>query len=732
MLAISWSKFGIPVLAAAVCHPHNVGLHQGALTGVRKGKILAGLPLAFSVCLSLAVSSHVAAADAVPIVPAEASTGIVPTIENGRRIYSAAQFARFAPQTAADIAQQIPGFSITEVSDDRGLGEASQNVLINGQRITGKGNDAEAALRQIAVKSIRRLEIIDGATLNISGLSGDVLNVLTEQDTVQGNFALRPQIRERIKDYWTAGDASVSGKAGRGDFTLGLRVNGFRGGGWGTETELRPATNLTVLRDAERRFSNDAPRLSGSYKFKSESGSLWNTNASVEHQYFRRRSTNIYQLPNEGVTTELSRGSNKKWRTEIGSDYEFALGVGRLKLVGFYSQDMGPNSNELTRLRTDRSVPTGSRFSRESKEGERVLRSEYRWKALSGDFTLSAEGAYNFVDATGALDVFDAAGVFQPVVLDGASSRVEEKRGESILSFSRPLVEGWSLQLSGGAERSALSQGGAGGQTRRFWRPKGAVSVAWKPSKLWETNLKLQRKVGQLDFFDFLSSVDLQNDTSNGSNVSLVPPQSWLATLELSRSLGARGRIKFNVEAEDISDYVDQVPLSATLEAPGNLPKATRVQYTLTTSLLLDGLGIAGGKLDTYFQLNDSKVLDPLFGTSRQLNGNRYYWNADFRQDIPGTPWTWGLFAEKSSTNRFYRLDFLETQRNDRPFAAIFLEHKNVFGLKARIAIANLFNSHEISQQVAYVDRRNGPVAYSRNFPLIFHPILRLQLSGTF
>jgi outer membrane receptor for ferrienterochelin and colicins len=719
-------------LAVVVSLAHNARLFQGASTSVRSGKTVVNLISVLAACLALAITSPTSAAEAATDAPELAAIGIVPTIENGRRIYTAAQFARYAPQTAADIAQQIPGFSINEVSDDRGLGEASQNVLINGQRITGKGNDAEAALRQIAVKSIRRLEIIDGATLSISGLSGDVLNVLTEQDTVQGNFALRPQIRDRIQDYWTAGDASVSGKAGRGDFTVGLRVNGFRGGGWGTETERRPATNLTVLRDAERRFSNDAPRLSGSYKFKSESGSIWNTNASVEHQYFRRRNTNVYQLPAEAVTTESSRGSNKKWRTEVGSDYEFALGVGRLKLVGFFSQDTGPNSNQLTRQLADSVVPTGSRFLRESTEGERVLRSEYRWKALGGDFTLSAEGAYNFVDATGALDVLDSAGVFQSVVLDGASSRVEEKRGESILSFSRPLVEGWSLQLSGGAERSALSQGGAAGQTRRFWRPKGAVALAWKPSKLWESNLKLQRKVGQLDFFDFLSSVDVQNETSNGSNITLVPPQSWVATLEISRSLGARGRIKFNVEAEDISDFVDQVPLSPTLEAPGNLPKATRVQYTLTTSLLLDGLGIAGGKLDTFVQLDDSKVLDPLFGTSRQLNGNRYYWNVDFRQDVPGTPWTWGLFAEKPSTNRFYRLDFLETQRNDRPFGAIFLEHKNFFGLKARIAIANLFNSHEISQQVAYVNRRNGPVEYTRDFPLTFHPILRLALSGTF
>ena len=91
------------------------------------------------------------------------ANGIVPQIENGKRIYTVAQFTRFSPQTAADVVAQIPGFSITNVSNDRGLGEASQNVLINGQRITGKGNDANVVLRRIPVNTISRLEIVDGS-----------------------------------------------------------------------------------------------------------------------------------------------------------------------------------------------------------------------------------------------------------------------------------------------------------------------------------------------------------------------------------------------------------------------------------------------------------------------------------------------------------------------------------------------------------------------------------------
>jgi outer membrane receptor for ferrienterochelin and colicins len=682
--------------------------------------------------LCLLLLAHAAKAQSDLPAPESPAIGILPLIEDGKRIYTVEQFARFAPQSAADIVAQIPGFSITGVSNDRGLGEATQNVLINGQRITGKNNDAQSVLRQIPVTSIRRLEIVDGASLNISGLAGDVLNVVAEQGNVQGNFAWRPQFREQVGQFWTGGEVNLSGKSGVGNFALGFRWDGFRGGGWGGATEYRPATDISFWRAQDPRFANDIPKLFGSLNHTTESGSIWNINASVDKQHFTRATPTLYQLPGGPETTEDSSGYDTKWHTEVGADYDFALGAGRLKVIGLYTQRWGPNSSELTTLPEGDTVPTGSRFSRDSTEGERVLRTEYRWGAWDADWTLSGEAAYNFIDATSVFEVLDANGDYQVIPIPGASARVEEKRGESILGFSNALSTDLSLQVSGGVEYSVLSQSGARGLTRSFWRPKGLVSLAWNPGALWQLNLKLQRKVGQLNFFDFLASVDVNNNNNNGSNPELVPPQSWLGRIEAIRSLGQYGSVKFIFEGEDISDIVDQVPIRPGVEAPGNLPKASRLQATIDTSLVLDGLGIPGGKLDTFITVQDTSVVDPLFGTKRQLNGNRYYWNVDFRQDIPGTPWTWGLFSEYQSVNYSYRLDSLDRAFGSQPFGLVFLEHKDIFGLKVRFAVANLFNSRDRDQATQYVVWRDGPVNYTRDYTLTFHPIYRLQVSGTF
>src|SRR4051794_28910259 len=64
------------------------------------------------------------------------------TATAGTRVYTPADFARFAPKTAYDMLVQVPSFTLHGASSDRGLGQASENVLINGQRITDKSGGA--------------------------------------------------------------------------------------------------------------------------------------------------------------------------------------------------------------------------------------------------------------------------------------------------------------------------------------------------------------------------------------------------------------------------------------------------------------------------------------------------------------------------------------------------------------------------------------------------------------
>src|SRR5947209_5455106 len=84
--------------------------------------------------------------------PATSDPAVVPPPQakpaGDKRVYTPADFARFAPKTAYDMLVQVPSFTIHRPDpSERGLGQASENVLINGERVTNKnygGGDSGA------------------------------------------------------------------------------------------------------------------------------------------------------------------------------------------------------------------------------------------------------------------------------------------------------------------------------------------------------------------------------------------------------------------------------------------------------------------------------------------------------------------------------------------------------------------------------------------------------------
>src|SRR6202008_2154878 len=98
-------------------------------------------------------------------LPLFAQTPTPPPAAESPRVYVPAAFAKFWPRTALEMLNRGPGFGIKEETDERGLGEASGNVVINGQRLSGKDNDVVTELSRIPAANVERIEIVDGATL---------------------------------------------------------------------------------------------------------------------------------------------------------------------------------------------------------------------------------------------------------------------------------------------------------------------------------------------------------------------------------------------------------------------------------------------------------------------------------------------------------------------------------------------------------------------------------------
>ena len=117
-------------------------------------------------------------------------------IAAAKRVYTPADFTRFAPKTAYDMLVQVPSFSIRSADVERGLGQASENVLINGQRIANKSGGAIDQLQRTSAASVDRIEILDAASLGIAGLSGQIANVILKATAAgTGQFEWEPSVR---------------------------------------------------------------------------------------------------------------------------------------------------------------------------------------------------------------------------------------------------------------------------------------------------------------------------------------------------------------------------------------------------------------------------------------------------------------------------------------------------------------------------------------------------------
>ena len=313
------------------------------------------------------------------------------------------------------------------------------------------------------------------------------------------------------------------------------------------------------------------------------------------------------------------------------------------------------------------------------------------------------------------------------------SGIVAEKRYEGLASLSRPLSPKLDLQLAGGAEYSELGERGIGKKPRHFFRPKGSMLLAWRPSAGWDASLKFERKVGQISFSDFLANQDIANNRGNDANPDLVPPQSWETTAEIGRSLGAWGKTRLRAYHYRIEDIVDHIPVGIDGDAVGNLPRATRSGIESISTIQFDPLGWHGAKLDADIGFERSRVRDPLTGTSRPISNTYDRWaQLNLRHDVPHTQFAWGAGLSFDHYGRAWYLD--EVNQNwEGPYTSAFVEFKNVRGLKINFEIFNLNNGHVRFWRDVYQGRRNAtPLIFLERQHQKVGPIFSLNVTGKF
>ncbi len=658
-----------------------------------------------------------------------------PAAAENRQSYPASDFERFSPTSALDMLENVPGFQIRADDERRGLGQANENVLVNGQRLSSKSDSLFDQLARIPATSVERIDIVDGATLSIPGLSGQVADIITRPDAFSGQFNWRGEVRPHYSHPgYLNGEVSVKGAAGKVEYTLAASNESSRGAFGGPYDIFNGDGSLRENRNGRLWSDYDAPKLAASLKFDGPGSSIGNLNASYSRVYSDYEEDEDRAPVGDTAFNRLLEGRERGYDYEIGGDYEFGLAGARLKLIALDRFEHNVFSEQAVLTFDDGADPQGVRYAQVVDSGEVIGRAELGWKWGKADWQIAAEGAFNRLDKEAGLFELDPAGNFVEVPFPGGDGGVREDRYEAILSYGRPLTSKLTMQLSAGAEKSTISQTGANALSRTFVRPKGSASLAWTPEKGLDVSLKIAREVDQLDFGDFLARVFLEEGNENANNAELVPTQSWNVELAVKKDLGRWGSTNIRFFDRRFEDYIEVIPLPGGGEGRGNIDHAERRGFEWTSTINLDPIGFRGAKLDSNLILQTSSLRDPLTGEKRQMSGlQTRYALVELRHDVPDTDWAWGAGIEHIHVTPYYRTGEFGLDTEGPVFDFSYLEHKDVMGLTVRLQIVNLLNARHKLYRTVYEDRRNNsPIAFIERRNQLIGPIFRLSFRGTF
>jgi hypothetical protein len=665
-------------------------------------------PVLISVALPALLASEAAAAQATvpgdhaPAAPAQATR---------TTIYDAAFFRQYAPRTALDIAQRVPGFTLDLGNTDvRGFAQAAGNVVINGARPSSKADTLETTLSRIPANRVVRVEVGPGDLYGAeySGKS-QVLNVILSAEAgVDGNVTASGR---RIYTGKVVPNLSGSAliKRGASSFNLSAGTQRFGQVEEGSDTlfEAGDGEQLEFRRKINR-FEDRSPFVSGSWALERASDNAVRVNARFSPGSFYLVQDNIV-VPAEGLPRRddlVQDFTNRVF--ELGGDVTRPLAGGAIKLVGLATRRSRDN-RETYRFRRDDVTLGGFEQLQDAQRNETIARVTWSRGDLAGfSFETGAEGVLNTLDSQVDLFILESGGGRTRIDLPIDNARVTEKRGEISVNAGRNL--GDRLRLDGGLtyEMSHLTVSGdtSAERTLRFLKPQ--LTLDWKGGSGWHGQLSIKRRVAQLDFFDFISAAELATDRVNAGNANLVPQRSWEFRATLDKRILGEGLVKLDVGHDLISLLQDRVLTEEGFDAPGNIGSGRRSFARLTLDAPLSRLGLRGLRAKWNGQLQRTRVEDPVTGEMRGFSGfyPGWEWNLEVRRDADA--FSYGFQVADRDRFTFFRTDEIDSNRNAGPYATAFVEYRPNPRTTITLDADNALDTQAFRERIRYFPNRTA------------------------
>lgn len=610
---------------------------------------------------------------------------------NSTVVYSSDFFSQYNPVTANDMLDRIPGISLGGGGPggrggDRGLGTGG-NLLINGQRIAGKGNSARDQLDRITAAEVDRIEIIrdTSGALNVRGAS-EVINVILLASQSRSSTTVELVNRLNHDDTLeTGGSVAWSQQVGNFQALVNLEARPNYENRDNREVRLGPNNELvgtlfeTNIRDQqEHTLSTNLSYSLGAHRMQ--------LNALIsEGDHPRPVRRDFVDFTDAGLVNRIEEEDvNKEERNwEVGGDYEFSFDDGSRLSVLFVANNEIRNTVRERYSANPAEVGLSKNLFIDSRQErqEFIVQGNYNFSINEAQsLRVGIESANTQLDSSlligsssGSEPASTSVGGLSPLLsVSNPGTKVQEIRYEGFAFHNWTLSDRSSLESSLVYETSEISQTGAVSKTRdfQFWRP--SFDYRFNITENFRFRGTVKRSVSQLSFSSFAATTNEEDRDLNAlaGNPELEPQTSWDYEGQLEYRLpNDGGVISSSISYSDIDNYIGRInatidpeePLSAT----GNVAPAKRWAMFNRASIRLNKLNLPNAILGVTLGLFDSEIIDPFLKTKQRIGG-RGFAGINFRHDITSLGLSYGIDYSHSIWGGNYDIDIRTITRNDR------------------------------------------------------------------
>jgi len=671
--------------------------------------------------------------------------------QQGTTVYTADYFANLNVLTVRDMVRRIPGSEAQLPQNPaggpgggggqrRGLRDKTDRILIDGKKLTGKANETDDFLERLPASKVLRIEVVAGmVTETESDAGARTINIIT---TGEGGGSGTWQASLRWLDdlrTTTGGTLSYSGQIKSADYAVGITTT--PNGSLTHRDDIEYVAGIPVERILETRTRTaHKTKITGSTRMPLSDTRTLQINGLYEKE--PREGVNhddIFDfLPDGsqrpiGFSDEPLRRTREIW--EVGGTYERQLNDANLFQILFLRNE-NDNDRQSRKTTTDINgqIVEQNHEIRDEHAEETVLRGTWFAKRESGrEFDLGLELAVNTLDKLVALSEGQSEPL-SPVVIPNADQVIREDRAEIFANYSFS-ISNLRVRLGLAAEYSEFDQQGSDvslNRTLNYVKP--SIDLSYEGENDRRYFLTFKRDVSQLDFDDFVASIDPVDREIRAGNPNLLPETSWDLEVGSEHRFGEdTGLLKLRLFHRWVEDVNDLIPLDLDDSQPGNLPDGRHWGINIVFGLRFQDLGLPGAVLNGFYTWQDSEVIDPFSGETRPfLNQKQFEAGFEFRHDIERFRGAYGISWSGEGRRHRYDVDRVDINWNDDAIE-MFLERRLRGSMILRLAANQIYEPKSERERFNYdFGRSTGIQTSTVSRDQVLRRFATLSLSGTF